>query len=73
LLIAKQVITKAGILLKRLPDSRNVAVPEYSQASFKEAILLPVAFDVLVLQKRDNGLCAGQTFCHGRLIRMLPG
>ena len=43
-------------LLERLPEARDVAVPEDAPHAGDEAVLLAVALDVLLRQEADDGL-----------------
>ena len=48
-----------GVLLKRLPDPGDVAVPENAPASGEERRFHTVALDVLLAQKQDDRLSSG--------------
>ena len=56
LFIAEQVVAKARILLERLSNASDVAVPENSQETLKEAELAAVSFDVLITEVGNNAL-----------------
>jgi hypothetical protein len=60
LLIPRLVVAKIRILLKRLPDARDVAVAKDSEAPGEKTILDAVALDKLVLQECNGGLTYGQ-------------
>jgi hypothetical protein len=63
LLVARLIIAQSGDLLERLPHARDIAVPEYTETSRKKLLLDAVAFDVLLGQKRNEGLCHRQSLC----------
>ena len=64
LFVAKEVVAEVRILLQRLSDARDVSMAEDSQTSLKEPVFRAVAFGVLVLEERDDGLRHGQTSGH---------
>ena len=63
LFVARLVVAEIGVLLQRLPDSANNAVPEDSEAPGKEGHLHAVTLHVLLLEEGDQGLRHGQPPC----------
>ena len=60
LLVARLIVAEArGVLLKRLPDPGDVAVPEDAPAPGEKRRFNAVALDVLILQKADDRLSGG--------------
>src|SRR5205085_7941505 len=59
LLVFALVVTEIGVLLERLPESRNAAVAEDSPGALKKLVFEPVALDVLLLQESDQRLRHG--------------
>ena len=59
LFVAKQVVPQPGILLQRLPDSRNISVSEDSQASAKKLIFLTVSRGKLIPEELYGSLRSG--------------
>jgi hypothetical protein len=55
------------ILLERLSDAGNIPVAENSEATGEKRNLAAISLDILIPQKRNQTLCAGETSCH-RLI-----
>jgi hypothetical protein len=49
------------MLLQRLTDARDIAVPENSKHPRKELELLAITVDILILQELDNGLGGRQS------------
>src|SRR3712207_7513066 len=56
----------ASVLLQRLADARDVAVPEDAEATREEALLDAVALDVLARQKADQRLDRKSTRLNSR-------
>ena len=63
LLVAHQCIRQIRVLDQGLPDPRDVAVTEDAQHAREEAMLLPIALDVLVLEKGDDRLGDCHALC----------
>ncbi len=61
LFVAHQDVAEIRVLLQRLPDPAHVAVPENAQGPGEEGILAPVALDVLVFKKANDGLSGRQS------------
>ena len=62
LFVTEKVVAHAvAVLLKGLPDTRDVAVPEYSEDSGKEALLYTVSLHVLFGQESYQSLGRRQT------------
>src|SRR3712207_8339876 len=60
----------ASVLLQRLADARDVAVPEDAEATREKAPLDAVALDVLARQKADQRLCGCEPYrAHQRTPR----
>ena len=62
LLVPRLVVgQQLGRLVQRFADARDVAVAEDAEASAEEALLHPVALDVLRSEEAEQRLCRGQT------------
>jgi len=59
LLITHHDVLKIRVLLERLADPGNVAMPEDAQHAGKEGILYAIAFNILVLEEPDQCLGSG--------------
>lgn len=60
LLVACLIIAEVGVLVERLSQAGDVAVPKDAKTARKEALFHAVAFAVLVLQKAHDRLCYRQ-------------
>ena len=63
LFIAAKVIAQPTILLQRLPDTGDIAMPKNSETSRNEAKFFSIARGILVLQKSDDRLRHRKTPC----------
>jgi hypothetical protein len=50
-------------LLQSLADAGNIAVTKDPEAAGEKGLCLPVAFNVLVFEKGNDGLSHRQVFC----------
>ena len=66
LLIAHQDVFEIGVLLQSLAYAGHVSVTEDAEHSREECILLSIAFDILVLQKLNQGL----RHCHATRVHL---
>ena len=63
LLVARLVVGElVPVLLERLSDAGDVAVSEDAEGTGEQALLHPVALDVLVGQEPDQRLRCSQTY-----------
>jgi hypothetical protein len=62
LLVTKQVVPQPVILLQRLPDSRNISMPENSQAAAKKLIFLTIPRGELIPEELYGSLRSGQAY-----------
>jgi hypothetical protein len=56
LFIANKDIREIRIFVQRLTDPGNIAMTKDSKNTCKELGFIPIAMDILILQKSDDGL-----------------
>ena len=59
LLITGLVITKVGVLLQGLTDTRHIAVPKNPKTTREKWLFISITLHTLIFQERDNGLGRG--------------
>ena len=64
LFVAAKIIREVRILLQSLAYSRNVTMPEDTEASGKEILFMSVARHALRAEVSNDGLCGSQFLRH---------
>jgi hypothetical protein len=63
LLVPRLVVAKRWVLVQRLPNAGDIAMPKDPKTAGEKLLLQPITFYILILQKTDERLRHGQA--HG--------